>query len=165
MKYIFLDIDGVLNSSDFIKYMQNYKHVTGKNWTDEIDGRSEFVDPRAVQRVIDICEKTGAKIVVSSSWRHYTFDNTISYFQGYVDLVPLIPYITGITPKLSTFSHYAKRGEEIQYFLNHVKDCEKYCIIDDDNDMLDEQLPYFVCTDFEYGLSDTDKDKVIKILK
>lgn len=165
MKYLFLDIDGVLNSMDFINFMVKYKEEHDIRWKDEVPGRSEYIDPRAVERVIHICKQTGAKVIISSSWRRYTYDETIEDFQKYIDLKPLIPYIAGITPRLSTLKHRARRGEEIQYFLDHSGNCEIYCILDDDSDMLDVQLPYFIQTDFEHGLDDNELEKVISILE
>jgi len=40
----------------------------------------------------------------------------------------------------------------------------KYIIIDDDTDMLDEQLPFFINTDPEVGITDEDVKTAIKIL-
>lgn len=63
MKIIFLDIDGVLNTTEtFIKRRKNYER-TGV-FTLEIDEfRLEYL-----KKIIDI---TGAKIVLSSTWRHF----------------------------------------------------------------------------------------------
>lgn len=61
MKIIFLDIDGVLNSSDtFIKSKKMWE-TTG-NWPLEID---EF----RIEYLKQIIDETGAKVVLSSSWR------------------------------------------------------------------------------------------------
>ena len=47
--------------------------------------------------------------------------------------------------------------------MNHPE-VENYVIIDDDSDMLDEQLYHFVQTNFEDGITDTEVNRVIKIL-
>ena len=61
-KYIFLDIDGVLNSQDFVNEL-------GKLWNG-----SQF-DKKAIDRLNQITENTGAKIVISSTWRIlYSFE-------------------------------------------------------------------------------------------
>ena len=63
MKVIFLDIDGVLNTSEiFIEQSKNYKQKGIYNV--EID---EF----RVEYLKQIIEKTNAKIVLSSSWRYF----------------------------------------------------------------------------------------------
>ena len=41
---------------------------------------------------------------------------------------------------------------------------EKYCIVDDDNDMLENQLEKFVQTDFMVGITKNDYNKIRKIL-
>jgi hypothetical protein len=76
--------------------------------------------------------------------------------------------VIDVTPVLNTH-----RGEEIEYWLqeNWV---DRYCIIDDDSDMLPEQMPYFVktsdnidhedCIDIGYGLTKKCAEKVIEIL-
>ena len=61
MKIIFLDIDGVLNTSEtFMKRIKNYEKT--HKWTAEID-----LD--RVSRLKYIINMTGAKVVLSSSWR------------------------------------------------------------------------------------------------
>ncbi len=57
MKIIFLDIDGVLNHMYWLKKMKG------------VEGDKKFFDPDCVRRLNTITDKTGAKIVLSSSWR------------------------------------------------------------------------------------------------
>ena len=51
MKIIFLDVDGELTYS-------NYRN-----------SETENIDPEKVSLVKEICDRTGAKVVISSSWR------------------------------------------------------------------------------------------------
>lgn len=62
-KYIFLDIDGVMNNEfDILEKM----HDEEKQYTrDDIHFCDEAWDLLAT-----LCEKTGAKVILSSSWRH-----------------------------------------------------------------------------------------------
>ena len=60
MKAIFLDIDGVLN------YTQWY--VSDRN-PGNLNGQEGDIDPMCVERVLRICKETGAKVVISSDWR------------------------------------------------------------------------------------------------
>lgn len=50
-KIIFLDVDGVLNYRDYINDATN------------------DIDPSKVQMIADLCDKTNAKVVITSSWR------------------------------------------------------------------------------------------------
>lgn len=158
-----MDIDGVLNSYFFTKRIIkfNKKHLDeGRTWENEIPGRSVFIDRKAVNRVINICKKTDAKVIISSSWRGWTLKDTINDFNNYCDLKPLLPYIVGVTPRSMAYSENICRGEEIKRFLSN-NPCDKYVIIDDDSDMLDEQLENFIQTKYLYGLNDTIKKQVI----
>ena len=68
------------------------------------------------------------------------------------------------------------RGEEIKEYMNMFLCNSVYCILDDDDDMLDEQRQYFVRTACDWtdtelasingglGLTDAVKERVIKIL-
>jgi len=172
-KIIFLDVDGVINSNDWAEWC--YHNIDFcKN------GGSNLISPSLVEKVINICNNTGAKIVLSSSWRHWSLGKTIKDLNRYRDLRPILKFLVGITPR--TDERF--RGKEIKYFLTKCKEqyfyteygeqlsderyqfyqTPKYVIIDDDTDMLEEQLPYFIHTDFLYGIRDIDVEKAIKIL-
>ena len=58
-KYLFLDVDGVLNSVSWYREEWNKNHVYPQG---------DF-DPKCVELVNRIVEETGCKVVVSSSWR------------------------------------------------------------------------------------------------
>ena len=60
MKVIFLDIDGVLNYT---------KWYTDERNPGNLHGQEGDLDPLCVDRIIRICEETGAKVVISSDWR------------------------------------------------------------------------------------------------
>ncbi len=65
MKVIFLDIDGVLNTHESATTLRETFVERG----DSIVGFNKF-DKRCVERLNRITDATGAKIVISSSWRH-----------------------------------------------------------------------------------------------
>ena len=160
MKIIFLDIDGVLNSEKFSIWIHEHPEFCE-------NGGHFWIDPEKVEMVINLCEETGAKIVISSSWRGWSLKTTLEDFSTYRDLSKLNPYIVGVTPKF--FMMYSNtqisRGNEIQHYLNKHQSITHYCIIDDDNDMLQEQQEKFVQTDNQVGLTVEDYQKVINILK
>lgn len=57
------------------------------------------------------------------------------------------------------------RGSEIQEWLDKQTEPYRYVIFDDDTDMLDSQLPYFIQSDWlKWGLSDEDVEQAIHIL-
>jgi hypothetical protein len=178
---IFLDIDGVVNSEEFIVWTRTTDE--GKEFIK--NGGHYWVDPKVVKMIMDVCVECDAKIVLSSSWRYYSLEATKEELKRYRDLQPLLTLLVGVTPRLSLDRGIdCTRGEEIQWFLEHMNtypgspesrcyDYEyfklskranvKYCIIDDDTDMLESQQAFFVNTDFLTGLTKDDITKVKQI--
>lgn len=172
-KIIFLDVDGVLNHNAWFNWVHNHSEFLK-------EGGHRSIDPRSVERIIKICDETGADIVMSSSWRLWEFYQTIKNLNRIRDLRPILERLVGITER--TEDRF--RGKEIADFLERCKsgnfmtklgynlkkaDIEfsknpKYLILDDDDDMLDEQLDYFIHTDDRVGISIKDIEKSIKIL-
>ena len=143
LKYLFLDIDGVLNCST-----TKNRIVPG--------GAIIGVDPYKVLLLNRIIEATGAKIVLSSSWRHYpSLEEHLSEFT--------IPYIakTGDSPCRT-------RGCEIRDWLekNHPtrkeRDELRCAILDDDTDFLYGQALFK--TSWKEGLTEQIAGRVIKYL-
>ena len=157
MKVIFLDIDGVLNSEKFFgvesQPFRYQKALSEKKSEDEISVIIN-IDPNAVAWVNYIVSKTGAEVVISSTWRS---DYNIPFKMRYAGL---LKPIYGITP----FSKDRHRGTEIQEWLNDHSEVTHYVILDDDNDMLEEQLNNFVQTDWLEGLNEECADKAVEIL-
>lgn len=168
-KIIFLDIDGVLNSVQYDLWNYNHQHRYG------------LLDPRECHRLIRFCEENNIKLVISSSWRNgNSYNECVKEFledgkSKHHGLELLVPYIVGVTP-------YAKsrhRGQEIQYFFDitngkypEYKKVMKedfvilnYCIVDDDNDMLEHQKKNFVQTNPWTGLTKKDYRKIKQILE
>ncbi len=56
------------------------------------------------------------------------------------------------------------RGEEIKHWLENNKHVERFVIIDDDSDMLEEQRIFFVKTTPEFGLTKPEILSIINIL-
>lgn len=155
-KFIFLDIDGVLNSVNFLKDKSRFERVNKlkeKIKDEYIAIYLADIDPKKVELLNKITESTGAKIVVSSSWRSYSGLQTVFTIAGIKEPV------YDQTPRLSG----GHRGQEIQQWLDKHK-CDKYVILDDDQDFFDSQLPYFVHTDWKVGLTENDVNKAVNIL-
>ena len=161
MKIIFLDIDGVLNVY--------------------CEGRDQFgctFHTNFVENLRNIVDKTGAKIVISSSWRTDGLD-VMKELWKYRDLPGEVIDVTPDSYDLineGKFEFYdqVERGHEIQDWLDNHKEVTNYVIIDDDNDMLDNQRENFVRTannmhhddkvDIGYGLTKICSEKAIQIL-
>lgn len=156
-KFIFLDIDGVMNSNLFYS-----KRTQDKRYDEWIKDHPKHIawgacniDPRAVKRLNRITDATKAKIIVSSTWR------SDSNLQEIFTLVGIKEPIYDVTPYVRS----RHRGSEIQEWLDKQTEPYRYIILDDDSDMLDCQLPYFIQTDWlKWGLSDEDVEQAIHIL-
>lgn len=159
-KIIFLDIDGVLNSSKSAEYYHNKYGGNGFGGffreDDEPTLENVLWDEDCVELLNDIIKETNAKIVISSTWRkYYSLDAFKKMFKLYgVENLDII----GRT-KLGT----RHRGEEIQAYIDEHK-ITKYVILDDDSDMLESQILNFVNTNCDFGLSESDSLKAIEIL-
>lgn len=150
-KYIFLDVDGVLNGNHSISKYQLF--------------------PNYLNNLKILVNETKAMIVLSSSWRnffHKENDKLVANFpnkRGDLLLKELSKLNLEIfdTTKLGYSS--TVRGEEIKEWLDiNAPKNYKYIILDDDNDMLEEQLNNFIQTKFN-GLSIKDEGLNDKILK
>lgn len=149
MKTVFLDVDGVINSEDYALYRFYGNKLT----------LDEYFDERPIVLLNYIIEQTGAKVVLSSSWRG-DLENTEKRLKagGFkYDIFDITPYEP---------NRY--RGKEIKMWIDkYEKDhepLESYVILDDDNDMLPEQENSFVQCDFQHGLTCKEAYKAIDIL-
>lgn len=164
-KYIFLDIDGVIATPETVE-----EGLWGLTTSKQ-------------QLLGKILDETGAKIVLSSSWRHNDLKSTIDYMseKGFLFCDKLI----GVTLRLYKYIDREQkihlsipRGLEIDQWIdthihsNNGKDWSRkeigkdftYVIIDDDADMLLEQKDYFIRTDGMVGLTDLDVTRAVGIL-
>ena len=145
MKIIFLDIDGVLNNREVF----NRKKSQGFRVWDE----------KCVDRLNRITDETGAKIVVSSTWRRSE------------DLYSAIKNEMGITGeiigKTIDYIHHSstekQRGDEIQEWLSQYVEVIKFVIIDDDSDMA-HLMDRLIQTETFIGLTDEHVEEAIKRL-
>lgn len=157
MKILFLDIDGVLNNSAVFKD-QRFGPIP--------------LDHICIKRLHEVVQATECSIVLSSSWRgcpdlekkleaDFVFD---CYFGElpYAERIN-VRHEDGSTIRLSGDA-YNGRGSEIAEWLSRHPEVTRYAIVDDDSDMLPEQMPFFVQTSFEAGLTDTNAEKLIEIL-
>lgn len=149
MNVIFLDIDGVLNSKQFVRSL-------GNKW----DG-NQF-DPKAIECLNRLVIETNADVVISSFWRMiHSLDELKIIFLNY----GLNSNIIGKTKVLCG----DRAAEIIDWYNDHKPD--RFVIIDDDFLTIDEskQLDPFLKTRFvrtssNVGLQNSDVDLAIQIL-
>lgn len=147
-KIIFLDIDGVLCT--FTEYAKS-KH-------DKRYGTRVYpFKKECVEQLNRIIENTGAKIVVSSSWRKLF---SREHLQEIFDNNGVKSKILDITSGSTQWMSENNRSSEINAWINE-HEC-KYCILDDLN--LSEWFEDFVNTVEMSGLTKEDADKAIEIL-
>ncbi|GIM62127.1 HAD domain-containing protein [Capnocytophaga canis] len=164
-KIIFLDFDGVLNSGDNSRALSRLSFDDPAITNTFIAG-FEF-DERCVRWLTYIINSTGAKIVVSSSWRlNYTLEEMRAIWKHFNlpgELIGYTPFIDNEFAEIFDGAEIkpVERGKEIEMWLNRNK-TDKYCIIDDDFDMLPNQI--FVQTDPEFGLTYETAKLVVEYL-
>lgn len=151
MKVIFLDVDGVLNSDEYFDKIRNL----------DIQGIEREVDIEKIKLLKKAIDKTGAKVVLSSSWRYTKYaqylKELLSNYDIYVDSTPFIEN---------------ERGLEIKKWLSDNQDVEDFVILDDEIfDSYDESLiKNLIKTsngngrNFGEGLLPRDVDEIIKRL-
>jgi len=157
---LFLDIDGVLNSAQFVGFEKNCSFCEGMCW----------FDPKAVARLNLIIERTSAQIVISSSWR---------VGRGVLELTAIlhghgiVGDVAGFTPELfedlppnewcKNPCKRSERGHEIQGYLDAHPDVTVFAIVDDDSDMAHLEHR-FVKTSWQGGLLDEHVGRLCSLL-
>lgn len=158
-RYLFLDIDGVLNSERTVAAYGKLTHA-GRVKADLVRGSTPepMFDSISVMMLAAAQRDLGFKIVISSTWRKMlNLQDFFTVFDLYGwDTRDIIIGKTGDEP--------GKRGMQIRDWMsNHAKLPYLYCIIDDDSDMLEYQLPFFVKTSFKSGISFDNFEQIYDI--
>jgi len=157
MKVIFLDIDGVLNSHE--SYVRHCKETFHDN-----------PDPEHIKHLNRIVEKTGAKVVISSTWRLGIHSLGIWRL---LDAFGFKGEVIGQTPRragsirgveIGDWIDKHNKGEDLFMQVDkEVDPVESFVILDDDSDM-GELLPFLVQPKIDNGLTSEDADRAIEIL-
>ncbi|HEY0708182.1 MAG TPA: HAD domain-containing protein [Polyangia bacterium] len=147
MKIIFLDIDGVLNDRS----------------RDPAAESSSF-DRAAVARLNRVLATTGAKLVLSSSWRYVILDGTMT-LGGFDFLLRTHGMaqesLIGVTCEDEVVPG---RAAQIRRWLDQHGPCGVWAAVDDHDLALGEDAWRQVRTQWELGLTDADADRLIEIL-
>ncbi len=154
MKIIFLDIDGVFNSRTYDRK---------RNWNEQTD-----IDETRLPLVKKIVDETGAKIVLSSTWReHWDKAAEKCDVDGIYINKTFAKFGLEVYDKTPDLGLSADRPDEIRSWLNSTKEnIESFVIIDDYRYGWGELSDNFVKTNphFGLGLEEEHVQKAIEIL-
>ena len=154
MKVLMLDIDGVLTT---------------------VSTKWKTFHPDCVKALKRVIETTGAKIVLSSSWRHGFIDWRTEEHRlvNPNEAIPVMKELfadCGLPAEAlidkTPFCKSEHRGDEISKWLEiHSKELgvEQYVVLDDDP-AVDPHHAHFVQTSWGDGMNEKDADKAILIL-
>lgn len=169
-------MDGVLNSMPDRKVIDTWKKTNEESYCRKLYG----IDPDLVKYLKLILDRTGAKIVFSTSWRYFK-DHPIEGSDWRKSLADQLEVSTDIfigdIPDISECEEWCngnytrRRGIEIKSWINNHPDITKsenfkFCIIDDE---VSDIIPVFgencvVHTDCKTGIQMKDADRVVRIL-
>ncbi len=149
MKVIFLDIDGVLNSINYVKNSGKFGVV---------------VDPERIKLLKTIVTATDAEIVLSSSWREHWNSTSNDCDEIGLEINKIFrEYKLSIYDK--TPNLHFKRAEEIKAWLSDYPGTTHYVILDDEEFTDLHLLPHHIKTsDDAGGLTQEDSIQAISIL-
>lgn len=157
LKLIFLDFDGVLNSS---------KYFSSKKFKEEyclFNQPFVHIDPKKIKLLNKLIDISGASVVVSSAWRIQRSVEELNYILkmrgAKFELIDSTP--------IHDQEHLFKipvRGLEIQEYLDKIIIKPSNFVILDDCDNMAHLLPFLVQTDYRIGLTLNDVKKAVKLL-
>jgi len=153
VKLVFLDIDGVLAT------WWSYKNQRSGS----VYGRRIIpFNPECVKHFNTLIERTGAKIVMSSSWR---VGQLLENLQNLLAKEGVKGELIGDTPVLC-FDPYARRGGEIrEWMAAGGQRARSFVILDDEVTDIKSIFPgRFVHTSMVGGFQESDIQKAIDIL-
>jgi len=131
---LFLDIDGVLAH----------------------DSSGGAIDPECVDRLNEIIGRTGAEVVISSTWRT---THGPAEMQRVLERRGFAGRVAGATPVLLGKT----RGEEIASYIAALGEDVRFAILDDVDDM-GELADRLVTTDELVGLQKADVEQAVELL-
>lgn len=168
-KILFLDFDGVLNS-----YLPTQVATPDPSWVSRQPARTKGYNPLdflknldtgQVHLVNEICQRTGAQVVVSSAWR---IAFSIEELQWLLEGAGFTGSVKGVTPDLSrrpkmTLYVPAVRGDEVAEYIKELGEEVSFAALDD----LADSGPVadnWVLTDPNFGLTRAEVEKAVTLL-
>ena len=170
-RYLFLDIDGVLNTIRYSNYLIDHDE-------DEVDEDGALFDPEAVNNLACIIKKVpDLKIIISSTWRLKGWEwmnrlwlkrqlpGTIYSFTPVLEVVCFVDKTN--RKDTSSVYPYGTRALEVnewlRLYVGQNSLSYKYVILDDFNDFLVMQQEHVIITDSNLGI--TKEDVVVALEK
>ena len=159
-RVIFLDVDGVLNSHDYVANRRDYVEEGGRIG----------IDPQAVTRLNRLVYETSAEVVISSTWR---MNHTRAEMAALLEAKGFVGVVRGMTPEHVERTKGAlytadRRGNEIHAWLHAAPqygiDVEAFVILDDDSDMA-HLADRHIKTSFDHGLTEADVERAIVLMR
>lgn len=152
MRVIFLDIDGVLNSEEWDRYVQSFTYGARFN-------SCYLLSQEMILRLQNVVFQTNAEIVLTSSWR--TNERAMSALTRQLSL-----YHLPIRDTTVSYA-YGSRADEVKLWIEAHSNITSYAIVDDYDDGFsnDEVLAaHFVQTTSAQGLTSEKAEKIVEIL-
>jgi hypothetical protein len=146
-RVLFLDFDGVLNSERFYEACRNDAAM-------RLAAGSLGIDAAAVQHLNHIVERTGAQLVISSSWRR---QRSLPQLRAALGDRGLVGVVRDVTPLSSGLG----RGGEIHAWLQ-ANPVAGFVVLDDlpPSSGLDD---WWLRTDPHVGLTKGDRKRAIEL--
>jgi hypothetical protein len=145
---VFVDFDGVLNSDAF--YTRNARAA-----------KEGDLDPKCVRLLNDLVVRSGAKVVIASSWRH---DHSVSELRA-IMVKRGFEHAGRVIGKTPDLGEDGVRGYEILAFLKNLKMEKRPFVVLDDTDDMDGVEDCFVRTNPKVGLQRKDVEVALRILR
>ena len=150
-KYLFLDIDGVLNSFD------DYG-VEGKEFIENIENLTFILSKRQMSLLNNINDKYHPKIILSSYWRNRY---SLLTLQNKFEAAGFKGKILAITPSFG--GEHEDRWQQIKHYIED-NDVSNYIILDDSPlDRKNTKFPNWIKTDSYHGLDHKHLREIDKI--
>ena len=141
-KYLFLDFDGVLNTGNYQKRMK-------KEGIDAYDEYGPMFDPQTVEYLRQIIDKTGCKVVISSTWRNEGIERMKRMWKDRGmpgEIYSMTPILLSTTFQdamngelLSAPIRQAKALEIDMWLQKHASKDARYVILDDEKIFIGEE--------------------------
>ena len=150
-KYLFLDIDGVLNSFD------DYD-VDGKEFLENIENHTFILSDKQISLLNNIIDKYHPKIILSYYWRNRYSLKTL---QKKFEAEGFKGKILAITPSFG--GEHEDRWQQIKHYIDD-NDVSDYIILDDSPlDRKNTKFPNWIKTDSYHGLDHKHLREIDKI--
>ena len=140
-KYLFLDFDGVLNTGNYQKRMK-------KEGIDANDEYGPMFDPQTVEYLKQIIDRTGCKVVISSTWRDEGIERMMQMWKDRAmpgEIYSMTPILLSTTFQdaingelLSAPPKLAKALEIDMWLQKHASKEARYVILDDEKILVGE---------------------------